>query len=618
MNIINHSVTEFTELLASPAPVPGGGGASALVASIAAALGDMVGELTVGKKKFADVEPQLRALMARAQDLRFRLLQCVEKDAEAFEPLSRAYAIPKDDPSRDAVMERCLRTAAEAPLEIFDLCCKVIELQQEFAEKGSRLVASDAATGAALCAGALYGAAVNVKVNTKLMRDRSYAEAINAHIDEDLDRYRALAGEIFNSGKRSETDPNLWLGNEVTRNVTTYIGEEVELVMVFNFKVPDYNFLHLSYYTFNTNEEVTEDNFIQKYALPAEIEGVPTPYDAPIWWTQVNPSYFTTVKEKGTPEAEAQTRVSNRYALADYDVAYINLSELAFNVVDDKDDIIEAEDLEKLGLVAKFVYTDKALEADDAELPKPDKDACDNEFLLYKSLWVDNTTFYYLTNEHPFIPALGTLTLNVGEEGKGGYAFPVATRFEFPKEAVKHAGVNLDYSSYAMVRWTPFKAPKANGFTIVLDENKVYAEPLFKGMELKDNRPNNTSFFVIQDGEWVVGNAAENATKSSTTNGYMKGVNAKEAYHIKAAFDYSDVELPAELKKLLKVKFSADGKTFVDENDENETLTPYVVFDYTSEVQFRGTITIPVVVRLQNPWQQEIKFAYNFIIKGVE
>ena len=119
MNIINHSVTEFTELLASPAPVPGGGGASALVASIAAALGDMVGELTVGKKKFADVEPQLRALMARAQDLRFRLLQCVEKDAEAFEPLSRAYAIPKDDPSRDAVMERCLRTAAEAPLEIW-------------------------------------------------------------------------------------------------------------------------------------------------------------------------------------------------------------------------------------------------------------------------------------------------------------------------------------------------------------------------------------------------------------------------------------------------------------------------------------------------------------------
>jgi len=198
MKLLQSNIAEFTELLASPAPVPGGGGASALVGAIGASLADMVGELTVGKKKYADVEPQLRALMARAQDLRVRLLQCVEKDADAFEPLSRAYAIPKDDPGRDAAMERCLRAAAEAPLEIFDLCCKAIELQREFAEKGSRLVASDAATGAALCAGALYGAAVNVKVNTKLMKDRSYAEAVNAHIDEDLDRYRVLAQEVFN------------------------------------------------------------------------------------------------------------------------------------------------------------------------------------------------------------------------------------------------------------------------------------------------------------------------------------------------------------------------------------------------------------------------------------
>jgi formiminotetrahydrofolate cyclodeaminase len=199
MDLLNVSTTEFTELLASPAPAPGGGGASALVASIGAALADMVGELTVGKKKFADIEDELRAMMARAQDLRVRLLQCVEKDAVAFEPLSRAYGIPKDDPNRDAVLERCLKDAASAPLEIFDLCCKAIELQKEFAEKGSKLVISDAATGAALCAGALYGAAVNVKVNTKLMKDRSYAEAINAHIDENLDRYRALAGEIFNT-----------------------------------------------------------------------------------------------------------------------------------------------------------------------------------------------------------------------------------------------------------------------------------------------------------------------------------------------------------------------------------------------------------------------------------
>ena len=197
MELLNVSTTEFTELLASPAPVPGGGGASALVGAVGIALGDMVGELTVGKKKYANVEEEIRTLMAKAQDLRRRFLRCIEKDAQAFEPLSRAYGIPKDDPTRDEVMERCLHEAASAPLEIFDLCCEAMELQKEFAEKGSKIVISDAATGAALCCGALYGAAVNVKVNTKLMKDRAHAEAINAHIDERLDRYREMAEEIY-------------------------------------------------------------------------------------------------------------------------------------------------------------------------------------------------------------------------------------------------------------------------------------------------------------------------------------------------------------------------------------------------------------------------------------
>ncbi len=197
--LIDGSVMTFTELLASKAPVPGGGGASALVGAVGIALGDMVGELTVGKKKYADVEADVRALMDRAQDLRRRLLDCVEKDAVAFEPLSRAYAIPKEDPSRDEVMEKCLHDAAQVPLEIFDLACEAIEIERDFAEKGSKLVISDAATGAAFCRAALEGAAVNVKVNTRLMKDRAYAEAIDEHIDEALPRYRALAEAVFGS-----------------------------------------------------------------------------------------------------------------------------------------------------------------------------------------------------------------------------------------------------------------------------------------------------------------------------------------------------------------------------------------------------------------------------------
>ncbi len=195
--MLNKSVTEFTEALASKAAIPGGGGASALVGAIGIALGDMVGELTVGKKKYADVEEDVRALMARAQELRVRLLSCVNKDAEAFEPLSRAYGIPKDDPTRDEVMEKCLRDAAAAPLESLDLCCEAIELQREFAAKGSVLAISDAATGVVFCWSAMYGAAVNVKVNTKSMKDREYAEKINAHVDAQMAKYWPVAEKVY-------------------------------------------------------------------------------------------------------------------------------------------------------------------------------------------------------------------------------------------------------------------------------------------------------------------------------------------------------------------------------------------------------------------------------------
>ena len=195
--MLDKSVTEFTEVLASKAAVPGGGGASALVGALGIALGNMVGELTVGKKKYADVEEDVKALMAKAQDLRVRLLDCVNKDAEAFEPLSKAYGIPKDDPTRDEVMEKCLRDAAAAPLEILDLCCEAIDLQREFADKGSVLAISDAATGVVFCWSAMYGAAVNVKVNTKSMKDRAYADEINAHVDAQMEKYWPIAEKVY-------------------------------------------------------------------------------------------------------------------------------------------------------------------------------------------------------------------------------------------------------------------------------------------------------------------------------------------------------------------------------------------------------------------------------------
>ena len=112
INYIDMPVSEFTAALASSSPAPGGGGASALAAALGASLGCMVGELTVGKPKYAANEPRLRELIAEAQSLRERLLTLVDADAEAFLPLAEAYRLPKDAPDRGAVMEKCLADAA--------------------------------------------------------------------------------------------------------------------------------------------------------------------------------------------------------------------------------------------------------------------------------------------------------------------------------------------------------------------------------------------------------------------------------------------------------------------------------------------------------------------------
>ena len=203
MSLVEQNLNDFAAALASKAATPGGGGASALAGALGISLGEMVGALTVGKPKYADVEEDLKALMEKAEALRLRLLRCVDADAEAFAPLGRAYAIPKDDPTRDEVMETCLHAAAAVPLEIFDLCCEAIQVLSHFGEMGSALAVSDAATGAVLCWGAMYGAAVNVKVNTKLMKDREYADEINRHVDRMMEKYWRVAEKTYEDIYRS-------------------------------------------------------------------------------------------------------------------------------------------------------------------------------------------------------------------------------------------------------------------------------------------------------------------------------------------------------------------------------------------------------------------------------
>ena len=199
MSMNDMSVRAFADELAAKTSVPGGGGASALVGALAAALGSMVGNFTLGKKKYADVEPDIIALMEKAKELQDALLVCIDKDAEGFEPLSRAYGIPKDAPGRDETLEKCLHDAAAVPMEIAELSAKVVDLQEEFAAKGSKLMVSDAGCGATFAKAALEGAILNVRVNTKLMKDREYAEKLNERCEYLAAEYGKKAEAVYGS-----------------------------------------------------------------------------------------------------------------------------------------------------------------------------------------------------------------------------------------------------------------------------------------------------------------------------------------------------------------------------------------------------------------------------------
>ena len=199
------NIDKFLAELASSAPTPGGGGAAALCGALGIALGNMVGSLTLGKKKYADVHEDIAELNAKAEALRAGFVALVDADAEAFAPLSRAYSIPKDDPARDEIMEPALLKAAEAPLEIMRKCAEALDLISGYAAKGSALAISDAGCAAALCGAAMEAAALNVKINTKSMKNRAVADNINAEMNELLQKYFVRSQEIYNdvSGRLS-------------------------------------------------------------------------------------------------------------------------------------------------------------------------------------------------------------------------------------------------------------------------------------------------------------------------------------------------------------------------------------------------------------------------------
>lgn len=201
------SMEEFTGDLSSSKPVPGGGGACAAVGAYAAALGMMVGNLTTGKKRYADVEEEIRETLKCLEVLRDRLLELIDQDAEAFEPLSRAYGLPKETREQQAkkeeVLEAALYEASIVPIEIMEKVLEAMHHLKVLGLKGSRIAVSDVGVGVLFAQAALEGASLNVFINTKLMKNRERAQALNQKAETLIREGAGLKEEIYTEIKEN-------------------------------------------------------------------------------------------------------------------------------------------------------------------------------------------------------------------------------------------------------------------------------------------------------------------------------------------------------------------------------------------------------------------------------
>jgi methenyltetrahydrofolate cyclohydrolase len=201
MAMAENSCAHFLDVLASKAPVPGGGGAAAMGGAIGMALSNMVGNLTVGKKKFADVEDEVKELLEKGYAIIDELKVLVDKDAEVFEPLSKAYGLPKDTPEqaayKDKVMAECSITACSVPLEIMRQAYAGIEVHARMGQIGTKLAISDVGCGVVFLKSALISGYLNVLINLGAIKDEKYLEETNEEVKRLLSDGSRIADETL-------------------------------------------------------------------------------------------------------------------------------------------------------------------------------------------------------------------------------------------------------------------------------------------------------------------------------------------------------------------------------------------------------------------------------------
>lgn len=201
MNLTQLSCEDFAGELASKKPVPGGGGAAALSGALGIALNSMVANYSKGKKKFIEFETQHEEILKKGERLREELLAAIQKDAENFEPLSKAYVMPsateEEKRIKEEVMQECLKKANSAPMETLSLTYEGILLHEKLADISSKTIISDIGVGVQLLKAALNSAYLNVLININSITDEDYVDKNKKSAEKLLKDGNKKADEIY-------------------------------------------------------------------------------------------------------------------------------------------------------------------------------------------------------------------------------------------------------------------------------------------------------------------------------------------------------------------------------------------------------------------------------------
>ena len=201
MKISEKTCIEFVNVLASKSAVPGGGGAAALVGAIGMALGSMVCNLTIGKKKYAEYEESVNEILVKAREIEKKLLSMIDKDAKNFLPLSKAYGLPnsteEEKKIKEEIMENALKVACEVPIDIVRVCFGAIKLHEDLVDKCPKLAISDVGVGVQCLRAAILSGKLNVVININSIKDMEYVETIRKEVNSLVEEGVKICDEVY-------------------------------------------------------------------------------------------------------------------------------------------------------------------------------------------------------------------------------------------------------------------------------------------------------------------------------------------------------------------------------------------------------------------------------------